>query len=105
MVYMLFLSWVGVRVKKVITGQTELFSLQQCSVILLYIRAYGVIHNDAEWRNILWNEETNSLVVIEPSLKPCHKGKVGKTQSFTALTIGQIARKSCDTQGVQLAWQ
>ncbi|GAD92050.1 hypothetical protein PVAR5_0636 [Paecilomyces variotii No. 5] len=74
MVHMLILSWAGIRVKKVITAQNESFFLQQRDGILSHIKAVGVTHNDAEWRNILWSEETDGLVVIdfESPPKPCN---------------------------------
>ncbi|KAL2002533.1 hypothetical protein VTN02DRAFT_6556 [Thermoascus thermophilus] len=73
MVHMLILSWAGVRAKKVMTQQDEPLFLQQRDEILSRIRACGVTHNDAEWRNILWNRETHGLVVIDfesPPKKP-----------------------------------
>lgn len=94
-IYILILSWAGVWVKKVITGQTKLFFLQQHSVILSYIRVYSVTHNNAEWCNILWNKETNSLVVIdfESSLKPCNKEKaIEKPKVLWCSPLGELPR-------------
>ncbi|RDK43583.1 hypothetical protein M752DRAFT_275755 [Aspergillus phoenicis ATCC 13157] len=39
------------------------------------IRNCGVIHDDASWRNVLWNEEVSGLVVIGFELSPQKKNK------------------------------
>ncbi|KKA16442.1 hypothetical protein T310_9966, partial [Rasamsonia emersonii CBS 393.64] len=39
--------------------------LQKREVALSKIRSFGVIHKDVAWRNVLWNEETNSAIMID----------------------------------------
>ncbi|GKZ33301.1 hypothetical protein AbraIFM66950_003144 [Aspergillus brasiliensis] len=65
MAQVLVLSWAGIRANKVIVKQklTEPSFQEQRSKILKKIKECGVIHKDAEWHNIFWNEEIRRLMV------------------------------------------
>ncbi|PYH74284.1 uncharacterized protein BO88DRAFT_439789 [Aspergillus vadensis CBS 113365] len=66
--------WAGIRANKVMTEQTAPSFREQRNEVLEKISACGVIHSDPEWRNILWNEETGGLVIIDFESPPKSSG-------------------------------
>ncbi|KAL1978974.1 hypothetical protein VTN96DRAFT_7856 [Rasamsonia emersonii] len=65
MAHMLVLSWAGIRTQNIVNKDNEHWFLQKREVALSKIRSFGVIHRDVAWRNVLWNEETNSAIMID----------------------------------------
>ncbi|KAL1873631.1 hypothetical protein Plec18167_006148 [Paecilomyces lecythidis] len=75
MMHMLVLSWAGVRATRVMTEQTRPLLDQQRTRILSHMARLGVVHKDSAWRNVLWNEEIQRIVMIdfeEPSQRRPH---------------------------------
>ncbi|KAL1954121.1 hypothetical protein VTO42DRAFT_1745 [Malbranchea cinnamomea] len=65
MAHMLVLSWAGIRTQNIVNKDNEHWFLQKREVALSKIRSFGVIHKDVAWRNVLWNEETSSAIIID----------------------------------------
>ncbi|GKZ70840.1 hypothetical protein AnigIFM50267_006512 [Aspergillus niger] len=67
----------GIRAYKIMATQEQTVPSfrKQRKETLKRIRNCGVIHDDASWRNVLWNEEVSGLVVIGFELSPQKKNK------------------------------
>ncbi|EEH41454.1 hypothetical protein PAAG_03017 [Paracoccidioides lutzii Pb01] len=63
--HMLFLSWAGEAIQKASTlGHTaDVFSMVHCA--LQAIHSKGVLHGDAEPRNILWNPTCQRVMIVD----------------------------------------
>jgi hypothetical protein len=65
MAHMLILNWAGIRLLKLVNEENEPRYLQERDHLLSKIRSFGVTHRDVAWRNVLWSEEINSLIMID----------------------------------------
>ena len=65
MTQMMILSWSGARLQHVINDGNFDFFHQARYKALAVLRSCGVIHNDHEWRNMLWDDLSGRLVVID----------------------------------------
>lgn len=59
------LSWSGTRLQHVISDGNSSFFHQERDKALAVLRSRGVIHSDSEWRNMLWDDLSDRLVVID----------------------------------------
>ncbi|KAJ6117952.1 hypothetical protein N7523_005703 [Penicillium sp. IBT 18751x] len=65
MAQMMILSWSGTRLQHVINDGNSSFFHQKRNKALAVLRSCGVIHGDSEWRNMLWDDLSGRLVVID----------------------------------------
>ncbi|KAJ6163942.1 hypothetical protein N7470_002614 [Penicillium chermesinum] len=65
MAQMMVLSWSGTRLQHVINDGNSSFFHEEREKALAVLRSHGVIHGDSEWRNMLWDEASGRLVVID----------------------------------------
>lgn len=65
MAHMMILSWSGTRLQRIINEGNLDFFHKERDRALGALRERGVEHKDKEWRNILWDEQTRSLVVVD----------------------------------------
>lgn len=65
LVHMMFLSFGGKLVSKHLTAENRPFVTQQVDCSARAIHDLGVLHKDLEPRNILWNEETGQVMIID----------------------------------------
>jgi hypothetical protein len=65
MAQMMVLSWSGTRLQHVINDRNSSFYHQEREKALAVLRSCGVIHGDSEWRNMLWDNPSGRLVVID----------------------------------------
>ncbi|PWY66435.1 hypothetical protein BO70DRAFT_172968 [Aspergillus heteromorphus CBS 117.55] len=65
MTYMMILSWSGTRLQRIINNENSAFFHEERNKCLSILRSHGVVHKDKEWRNMLWDEFTRRLVVID----------------------------------------
>lgn len=65
MAQMMVLSWSGMRLQNVINDRNSSFFHQEREKALAVLRSCGVIHGDSEWRNMLWNDLSGRLIVID----------------------------------------
>lgn len=65
MAHMMILSWSGTRLQQVINNENSSFFSKEREKTLTTLQSHGVIHGDIEWRNMLWDELTGRLVVID----------------------------------------
>lgn len=65
MAQMMILSWAGTRLQHVIDDQNSRFFHQEREKALAVLRSRGVIHGDSEWRNMLWDDLSERLFVID----------------------------------------
>ncbi|KAL4888051.1 hypothetical protein BDV59DRAFT_189431 [Aspergillus ambiguus] len=65
MAHMAILNWSGTRLQKIINDENEKFFSSERDKCLTVLRSHGVIHKDKEWRNMLWDEITKRLIVID----------------------------------------
>ena len=65
LVHMMFLSFGGERISKHLTSENraDVARLADCSAQAIH--KLGVLHKDLEPRNVLWNEETDGVMVID----------------------------------------
>jgi hypothetical protein len=57
------LSWSGTRLQHVINDGNSSFFHQERDKALAVLRSRAVIHGDSEWRNMLWDDLSDRLVV------------------------------------------
>jgi hypothetical protein len=62
---MMILSWSGSRLQYVINDENSSFFHQEREKALAMLRSHGVVHGDSEWRNMLWDDLSGKLVVID----------------------------------------
>lgn len=89
-VHMLLLGWAGTAISRKINEDNQCHLVRQTIHALGKIHQLQVLHRDAEPRNILWNEETHRVMIIDferaallmerTSLGPasCNRSKPGK---------------------------
>ncbi|KAJ6134491.1 hypothetical protein N7523_000813 [Penicillium sp. IBT 18751x] len=65
MAQMMILSWSGTRLQHVINDGNSSFFHQERDKALAVLRSRGVIHGDSEWRNMLWDDLSGRMVVID----------------------------------------
>ena len=65
MTSMMILSWSGVRVQKFINQENSSFFHHERHKLVKTLRSHGIVHDDDEWRNILWNNSIGCLVMID----------------------------------------
>ncbi|KAJ5111794.1 hypothetical protein NUU61_001424 [Penicillium alfredii] len=65
MAQMMILSWSGTRLQRVINYENSSFFEEERKKALAMLRSHGVVHSDSEWRNILWDDPSGRLVVID----------------------------------------
>ncbi|KAF2644398.1 hypothetical protein P280DRAFT_467026 [Massarina eburnea CBS 473.64] len=65
LVHMMFLSFGGKRISQHLTSENRSSVIKQINCAAKAIHGFGVLHNDLEPRNILWNEETRQVMVID----------------------------------------
>ena len=65
MAHMMLLSWSGTRLQRIIKDENLDFFHKEREKALKSLQKYGVEHKDKEWRNMLWDEQTCSLVVAD----------------------------------------
>ena len=65
MAHMMILSWSGTRLQRIIKDENLDFFHKEREKALKSLQKYGIEHRDKEWRNMLWDEQTRSLVVVD----------------------------------------
>ncbi|BCS30693.1 uncharacterized protein APUU_80996A [Aspergillus puulaauensis] len=65
MAHMMVLSWSGTRLQRIISKENLNFFHKERGRALKALKEHGAEHKDKEWRNILWDEQTRSLVVVD----------------------------------------
>lgn len=65
MAQMMILSWSGTRLQRAINDANSSFFEEERKKALAVLRSHGVVHSDSEWRNILWDNLSCRLVVID----------------------------------------
>jgi hypothetical protein len=65
MARMMILGWSGIRLQHVIDDKNSSFFDQKRKEVLAVLRSHGMIHRDSEWRNMLWDDASRHLVVID----------------------------------------
>jgi hypothetical protein len=65
MTHMMILSWSGTRLQRIINNENSAFFHEERNRCLSILQAHGVEHKDKEWRNMLWDESTQRLVIID----------------------------------------
>ncbi|GKZ98622.1 hypothetical protein AnigIFM59636_004604 [Aspergillus niger] len=65
MAQMMILSWSGTRLQHAIHDGNSRFFHQERDRALTALRSRGVIHCDSEWRNMLWDDLSGHLVVVD----------------------------------------
>ncbi|EKG09444.1 hypothetical protein MPH_13515 [Macrophomina phaseolina MS6] len=60
--HMLFLSWAGRPLFKFINQDNKVALLERAKATLGQLHGLGLLHNDAEMRNVLWDERTGGLM-------------------------------------------
>ncbi|BCS00086.1 uncharacterized protein AKAW2_50427A [Aspergillus luchuensis] len=65
MAQMMILSWSGTRLQHAIHDGNSRFFHQERDRALTTLRSRGIIHCDSEWRNMLWDDLSGRLVVID----------------------------------------
>ena len=65
MAHMMILSWSGTRLQRIIKDENLDFFHKEREKALKSLQKYGVEHRDKEWRNMLCDEQTRSLVVVD----------------------------------------
>jgi tRNA A-37 threonylcarbamoyl transferase component Bud32 len=65
LVHMMFLSFGGQRISQRLTTKNRPLITKQVDYSARAIHNLGVLHKDLEPRNILWNEETGRVMVID----------------------------------------
>ena len=61
----MILSWSGTRLQHVINEGNQDFFNKERARVLGVLRSNGIVHGDTEWRNMLWNDQEGSLVIID----------------------------------------
>lgn len=62
---MMILSWSGIRVQSIINQKNASFFENERSRLANVLRSHGVVNEDDEWRNILWDEKSGRVVMID----------------------------------------
>ncbi|KAJ5462250.1 hypothetical protein N7530_010455 [Penicillium desertorum] len=62
---MMVLSWSGTRLQHIINDENSSSFDQERKKALTVLRSHGVVHNDSEWRNMLWDDLSGQLIVID----------------------------------------
>ncbi|KAI2789392.1 hypothetical protein POX_d04880 [Penicillium oxalicum] len=96
---MMILSWSGKRLQFVINDENSRFFHEEREKALAILRSHGAVHGDIEWRNMLWDDLSGRLIVIDledmkwlkrpRDLGPTKPGKAGRGHRATAGKPGQ----------------
>ncbi|ORY00535.1 hypothetical protein BCR34DRAFT_638078, partial [Clohesyomyces aquaticus] len=78
LVHMMFLSFGGRRISQFLTTGNKPLLAEQVDYSARAIHDLIVLHKDLESRNILWNEETGQVMVIDQ----CHLAKSKEEERF-----------------------
>ncbi|EPS32971.1 hypothetical protein PDE_07932 [Penicillium oxalicum 114-2] len=62
---MMILSWSGRRLQFVINDENSRFFRQERDKALAILQSHGVVHGDIAWRNMLWDDRSSRLIVID----------------------------------------
>lgn len=62
---MMILSWSGTRLQCVINNENSGFFEKERKKALTVLRSHGVVHSDSEWRNMLWDDQSGRLIVMD----------------------------------------
>ncbi|KAF9882709.1 hypothetical protein FE257_005504 [Aspergillus nanangensis] len=65
MAQMMVLSWSGWRLQQIINADNSDFFYNERENALATLRSHGLDHGDSEWRNMLWDDRENRLIVID----------------------------------------
>lgn len=65
MAYMMILSWSGTRLQQIINDENSDFFCKERDKALKLLQERGVNHRDKEWRNMLWDDLTRCLIVVD----------------------------------------
>ena len=65
MVQMMILSWSGARLQHIVNDENSSFFDQERDKAMAVLRSHGVVHSDCEWRNMLWDNLSHRLVVVD----------------------------------------
>lgn len=63
--HMMFLSYGGKRMDKHLAADSKSFVSQQTEESVQAVRSLGVLHNDLAQRNMLWEDQTRRVMVID----------------------------------------
>ncbi|KAG6039197.1 hypothetical protein E4U19_007112 [Claviceps sp. Clav32 group G5] len=90
-VHFMFLSWGGCRVEQYEMAQFDI-SLdrleEQAEKTMVSVHDKGVIHQDVRWENVLFNPETNGIMVIDFERADLHK--THETRKSNKRTLDQM---------------
>jgi tRNA A-37 threonylcarbamoyl transferase component Bud32 len=101
MAEMMVLSWSGTRLQHIINDENSSFFNQERKKALTVLRSHGVVHNDSEWRNMLWDELSGQLIVIDlEDVKLLKRRRVlestsGNTWRGHRVGAGKASKSSC----------
>ncbi|KAI9038769.1 uncharacterized protein KD926_010504 [Aspergillus affinis] len=65
MAQIIILGWSGMRLQHVINEENSSFFDLERKKVLAVLRSHGIIHDDSEWRNTLWDDAGCHLVIID----------------------------------------
>lgn len=65
MAHMMILSWSGTRLQRVVNDDNSGFFEKERKKALAVLRSHGVVHSDSEWRNMLWDDLSGRMVIID----------------------------------------
>ncbi|EKV07085.1 metalloprotease m41 ftsh [Penicillium digitatum] len=101
MAEMMVLSWSGTRLQHIINDENSSFFNQERKKALTVLRSHGVVHNDSEWRNMLWDDISGQLIVIDlEDVKLLKRRRVlestsGNTWRGHRVSAGKASKSSC----------
>ncbi|KAJ5404042.1 hypothetical protein N7509_003913 [Penicillium cosmopolitanum] len=79
---MIILSWSGGDSSTLSMTRTRFFFHQERKKALAAFRSHRVVHRDSEWRNMLWDDLDNRLIVID--LEDLERLKRSRTLELTS---------------------
>ncbi|KAH7021698.1 hypothetical protein B0J12DRAFT_393167 [Macrophomina phaseolina] len=82
--HMLFLSWAGRPLFKFINQDNRAALLERAKTTLRQLHKLGLLHNDAEMRNVLWDERTDGLMWTDLERAEVRAGAEGRADGRTA---------------------
>ncbi|KAJ5158704.1 uncharacterized protein N7500_008355 [Penicillium coprophilum] len=92
--YMLLLSWSGIRTDEHTTYETTQYLEQEMRKLEDILQEHGVVQKDAAFRNVLWNPDTESFMMIDLEdmkwLKGPPQGSKGHRSRQTQSSIDEI---------------
>ncbi|KAJ5185461.1 hypothetical protein N7491_006673 [Penicillium cf. griseofulvum] len=97
--YMLLLSWSGIRTDEhTTTFETSQYLEQEMRKLEDVFHEHGVVHKDAAFRNVLWNPDSESFVMIDLEdmkwLKGASQGPKGHRSHQKQSSIDEIRASS-----------